>query len=577
MGIFLESAPRMLRLASVKTLFVVVAACGGDQPETVASVPTVQITSPATPLAIAPGVPVDISWRVTAASGAAYTEIFADRDGDLTTTADQLALGSTALTGASNTLTWDTTAAPLGTWQILARTSNDAGVGTSSSPAAIELAAPRATLTNLEPNEQLRYRLALLVGTTDAEVESIIVSNPPDSPREWPTSGGYFKALVPLREGDNALRLWAGGVEQRVDLRYQESENPRFVRLVYVMAADGDGRFDAPSGEPNDLESAKRRFATAAELMQTFTAEKLNAEGLGRRTFRLERDAQGAPVVETFDSILTLAGSRAMDGNALWSHFYGELSGLPRRDQSIDVVLMSMTTWDPTTKAPLAHTALGGGRLGLFGTGALHTWAQSLDEVVERFSDARSIDTEVLFDDSGHRGRHWSNFATGVGATLHELGHCLSLPHPANGKGVMSREFDHFNRAFMVREPESDWTAPLDPLLPSDEIGWDRSAAVRLRFHRYLEPDARAYTSENAPEISQDPAEVFVSSSSGLRHISWLVNGSAAGHEEFLTQAPPSFTVGKEALKFRFPDATGLRVTAIDDQGNIAEAEIQLD
>jgi len=46
------------------------------------------------------------------------------------------------------------------------------------------------------------------------------------------------------------------------------------------------------------------------------------------------------------------------------------------------------------------HAALGGGRLALFGTGSLHTWASSLSELVACFRDERKIDRQKLFDDS---------------------------------------------------------------------------------------------------------------------------------------------------------------------------------
>ena len=51
------------------------------------------------------------------------------------------------------------------------------------------------------------------------------------------------------------------------------------------------------------------------------------------------------------------------------------------------------------------HTALGGGNMALFGTGCLHTWARSLEELVSRFTDDKKIDRRSLFDDSANRLR----------------------------------------------------------------------------------------------------------------------------------------------------------------------------
>ena len=49
------------------------------------------------------------------------------------------------------------------------------------------------------------------------------------------------------------------------------------------------------------------------------------------------------------------------------------------------------------------HTALGGGNMALFGTGALHNWAKSLEELVSRFTDCQKVDRKCLFDDSSRR------------------------------------------------------------------------------------------------------------------------------------------------------------------------------
>jgi hypothetical protein len=46
---------------------------------------------------------------------------------------------------------------------------------------------------------------------------------------------------------------------------------------------------------------------------------------------------------------------------------------------------------------------LGGGGLALFGTGNLHTWAESLEQVVLAFTDSRKIDKSKLMDDSAYR------------------------------------------------------------------------------------------------------------------------------------------------------------------------------
>lgn len=46
---------------------------------------------------------------------------------------------------------------------------------------------------------------------------------------------------------------------------------------------------------------------------------------------------------------------------------------------------------------------------------------------------------------------YWANYATGLGAALHELGHTFDLAHSPTG--VMSRGFDDIHRFFTVVTP----------------------------------------------------------------------------------------------------------------------------
>ena len=46
---------------------------------------------------------------------------------------------------------------------------------------------------------------------------------------------------------------------------------------------------------------------------------------------------------------------------------------------------------------------IGGGGLALLGTGTLHTWADSLDNVIKCFTDNTLIDRTKLMDESAYR------------------------------------------------------------------------------------------------------------------------------------------------------------------------------
>jgi hypothetical protein len=424
---------------------------------------------------------------------------------------------------------------------------------------------------NLEPGETVPHDLVVLQGRIDDTGTDKLTVELSGKTTEWPVAGGRFRALALLAQGPNQLKLRAGEHALDLALVYTPPTNPRFIRFVYLVAADGDGSFGGADGQPLPQAAALARMQVNARLMQTFTAETLKRAGMGRRSFRLARDANHEPIVEVFRSKLTNAQARGMDGNVLWSAFYSELGALPDRANSLDVAVMSMSQYQPATKTTLAHTALGGGRLGLFGSGTLYAHAATLDEVPAKFADATLVDTTKVRDDSAGRGSAWANYATGLGATEHEMGHCLSLPHPANRQGFMSRAFDHFNRTFAIVEPRSRTGMELSPTTPASEAGIDRSNAVRLRFHRWLAATAVSYQVNQPPAITVDATAVRIASPAGIRHVQYLVNGEGADHDEHLTDPPPpSVSLTLAALRTRFSTATQVNVSTIDDDGNIA-------
>jgi len=56
---------------------------------------------------------------------------------------------------------------------------------------------------------------------------------------------------------------------------------------------------------------------------------------------------------------------------------------------------------------------------------------------------------------------YWANYATGLGAALHELGHTFDLAHSPTG--VMSRGFDDIHRFFTVVMPLTPLRGTVSP------------------------------------------------------------------------------------------------------------------
>ncbi|EME30262.1 uncharacterized protein Gasu_24130 [Galdieria sulphuraria] len=367
-------------------------------------------------------------------------------------------------------------------------------------------------------------------------------------------------------------------------------EKPRYrIRLVYGLTRNGDGSFQVSSKDNRGTSvQGERRLAMAALLIQTAAAEFLYRQGLKRKTFIFDQQHVSAiPPVTTFRFSFTDEEAFRLQDGSLWSTIHEQLKGLPDREDTIDLVVMSFTRYDPNAKVAKAHTALGGDRLALFGGGCLYSWPETIEQVVERFLDERPCD-KSLFDDSGGRGKMWSITATTIGALLHELGHCLSLPHPTGklgwkGGGIMARGFDHFNRLFVGFEDGRVITQ-------ADEPFFDRSSAIRLFYHKYLNPMGYYHASptpaswwnrlvdQDQIKLSRDSATqaVMITAPFGIRHIAFLVNGDQADHEEYhLSEPPPNnrtLMPDKQLIEQRLHlqnTRTEVSVSVCDSHGNI--------
>ena len=231
---------------------------------------------------------------------------------------------------------------------------------------------------NVAESEIFTFSLPLLLGEIDGLLDDGVLEVWNSSigsvdKLHWPVVEGCFKVLVFLQLGRNAIRLKYHDEILTLHLVYEDPGIPYFVRPVYISLSDDNGWFQGPEGEDCSPESAQHRIILGAQLIQTFTAEKMKEHGFGRVTFQLEQDEFQKPVCHWFVSKLTLTQAYAMSGNELWNYFAKELmsSCLPSKDRCKWYCFMSFTRYTPPNEAEIpkshseilrhtkGHTALG--------------------------------------------------------------------------------------------------------------------------------------------------------------------------------------------------------------------------
>lgn len=273
-------------------------------------------------------------------------------------------------------------------------------------------------VTNYQTGDNLNIPLPLLVGEVIVSSDSkIFVQNLTLSsdPVAWPVINGKFKALTYLKEGNNDIQIQHKSTSLRLNLSYEPLKYSRFIRLVYIKCIDDDGLFQAPSEESNTVSSACDRITLGAQMMQTFTYDKFKDHNLAKKTFRLE-EQDGKVICHVFTSSLRLSEAYRLNEEQLWSHFAVELmnSNLRVGNKCKFLAFLSFTRYKNTlNRLPKNHreiiqmtkgqVALGGGGLALFGSGCLHTWPETVQEVAWRFGDRRKIDRMKFMDDSANR------------------------------------------------------------------------------------------------------------------------------------------------------------------------------
>ena len=436
------------------------------------------------------------------------------------------------------------------------------------------------SIANFSNGEELRYPAPLIRGiSSDRSAATVKITNL-SAPKRPPISGvaqsGHFVGLTHLAKGENKLRIECGDQTSTLTLSYKPQTNTHIVRSIYAVDNSGETKYQTPL--ENDPQNYREKFGTAMLLLQSLTAEWMHEAGFGRRTFNLELDADQNVVVHVLKDSKPKEHYFAMDDQKWWREMAGlaERSGFPTA-KAKNIIVAGYTYFDPEKKKVFAHTALGGGGLGLFGSGGMFTWPNDLGDSFRAFSDSTPVDPAKVHNDSAGRSTHWGMAATTIGAVCHELGHTFGLPHTTDGRGIMARGFDHLNRMFTFRDAPSARRGRFLGSWKNAQPYWAPNSAAFLRYSRYFTLDDIDYSQDAPPKISAHATgdgRLRITADHGIRFVG--ISGAGDSIRDF--DAFHEFPVQKEHVyntadlkKRAKQDNFAIRI--IDSRGNFRKLD----
>ncbi|KAE9303910.1 hypothetical protein PF008_g22098 [Phytophthora fragariae] len=339
----------------------------------------------------------------------------------------------------------------------------------SSSPIHIRV-------TNLRQHVKLVFPLVVLI---EGCVDNLEASNLPDSVLYvqavahatgqgdsnswvgsvcWPVvrESGHFKAYVHLPQpGVFHIRLRIATITQQLTVHFAPRKTKWIVRFHYQKRRDSYQGFDAPNGVDNSDSDACQRLKFNAMVLQTTVAELFHPAGLPRKTFTVELDGDGFPVIDVLRSKHSTNQARQMTDAQLLTHLNKDVqvSEEHHHHRIKHVVLLGGSHFDPRTQQLSDFRALVGGNVVATSSYGLFMWPRGLHDLTACCFNSDYIAPAFVVDQRSVRQSYWSNYSEGISVLLHLMGLSFGLKYRADG--VMRKSFRQATRLLVVMEPRS--------------------------------------------------------------------------------------------------------------------------
>lgn len=394
--------------------------------------------------------------------------------------------------------------------------------------------------------EQLQVPVYILKGRSTANSNGVIGAfNDKFSDQFYEVTDGYFKAYLHLGPGINKITLkhLDGAFQPNGYVAYDTAKKPydeitisinyspipdnQFnvpkIHLCVMVGRDSPALFDCPQNkmfEGNGLNTAIKKLRVGGRIMQSFTQDEMNKNGVAKRCFRFVEEEtistvsyqeemkkvkrseikihvikSKRSVAEIRDPNYAQQNKNAKEAGKLFDFALEALkeSGGPFADNAtknnpaLAAVLILDAHWDKPHNLLLGHAALGGGtdriKLAIFGSQGLHSWPMNWESIHKAFTDCTPLNDNEVVNDCGECSQYWECLTVSLGAFMHEIGHSLGCPHQENG--VMLRDYTTMDRKFLTTEASCNRTrrGRWGPVLSKDEPGWHRLDILRFLYH----------------------------------------------------------------------------------------------